>query len=135
MQIFFSGHGNVLRVGDAVTVVAGASSGGSNINGVSLARTPSRVNATGQLNTYDVTPLTIQSGDFVVGFFVANPPNFFIMAEDTSSGSKQRSYLSTDGITFTLVDTIGGIAGNFAIRATVDLGAGSGGGAPPGGGG
>src|SRR5262249_51915435 len=51
-----------------------------------------------------------------------NPPNFFIMAEDISSGSKQRSYLSSDGVTFTLTDTLPQLAGNFAIRAVVDLG-------------
>ena len=125
IQIYFSSQGNVLKVGDAVTIVAGATSGGSNINGVSLARTPSRVNAAGQLNSYDVTPITIQSGDFVVGFSAVNPANFFIMAEDISSGSKQRSYLSNDGVSFTLADTIQ-IGGNFAIRATVDLGVGGG---------
>ena len=88
---------------------------------MSLARTPARVNTIGQLNSYDAPPVTIQSGDFVVGFVAANPANFFIMAEDLSSGSKGRSYLSNDGVTFSLVDSLG-VAGNFAIRATVDLG-------------
>ena len=122
VQIFFSGVGNVLRPGDPVAILAGASTGGSNISGVSLARIASSVNATGQLNSYDVAPITIQSGDFVVGFLAANPPNYFIMAEDISSGSKQRSYLSTDGATFALTDTVPQLAGNFAIRAIVDLG-------------
>jgi len=75
-----------------------------------------------RLTQYQIPPVTIQSGDFVVGFMVLNPANIFPMATDITPPSRQRSYVSTDGANFTLIDSTGAGPGNFAIRAVADIG-------------
>ncbi len=131
VQIAFLNRTDSLAAGTPITVVTAPNPSGSvNLNNIAMTRLPSTVLATDAYNSYAVTPITITSGDFVVGFFANNPPNIYPMADDISSGSKQRSYLGVDGITFTLSDTYPTLAGNFGIRATVDLG-GSGGGTAP----
>jgi hypothetical protein len=76
------------------------------------------VKATGQFNDYDVTPITIESGDFVVGFYVFNPPQTYPAALDTNAPYAKRSYTSIDGNTFTTLD------GNFGIRALATVSSG-----------
>lgn len=123
VEIVFFNQPTGLQKGAALNILSGANPGGSiNIDNLTLASTASSVAGTDQFNSFKVTPITIQSGDFVVGFSAANPVNFYLMAVDTSSASKQRSYISTDGRSFTPVDFVPAIAGNFGIRATVDVG-------------
>jgi hypothetical protein len=44
------------------------------------------------------------------------------MAADTTPPLRQRSYISLDGVGFTLVDDLSrDLAGNFAIRAVVEV--------------
>lgn len=116
-----------LAAGSQISIVAANNSrgnGGTTLNGLSLQRTTATVSAVGRLVEFTVPPLTIQSGDFIVGFSLVNPRDVYPAAVDTSSGSKQRSYLSTDGTAFRLLDSFTGApAGNFLIRAGVEYGA------------
>jgi hypothetical protein len=64
-----------------------------------------------------------------VGFSVLNPAGVYPVAVDISAPLARRSYVSTDGSTFLLYDTLPGIrAGNFGIRARVETGSAAGGG-------
>jgi hypothetical protein len=68
------------------------------------------------------TPLTITSGDFVVGFTTRNPAGIYPMATGVTPPLRQRSYIGTDGINFTIIDNVSrSLAGNFAIRAIAEL--------------
>ena len=82
------------------------------------------ITALGAFNTYTLpTPITVTSGDFVVGFNVVDPQGIFPADEDQANKSQGRSYVSTDGNTFTVVDSFGAtVAGNFGIRALVTVG-------------
>ena len=123
VQIMFLDIASGLKAGDAIRVLVGSGlAGGTNINGASLLGAATRVGAVGQLNGYDTPAITIQSGDFLVGFATVNAPNTFPGAIDTTPPSRQRSYMGFDGLTFSLLDTIPGFAGNLGIRAVVDLG-------------
>lgn len=106
-----------------VTAVAGSTSPPS-LSGGTLTRITGAVTAFDTFVEYDVPPLTISSGSFIVGFTVVNPPGAYPAYLDESP-SQQRSYVSNDGATFYLIDTIPTIgAGNFAIRARIDGAAG-----------
>lgn len=122
VQIFFPQ--NELPAGSNITVLAGAhasGAGGNTISGVALERASARVNSVNAINEFDVTPITITSGDFIVGFSVTNPRDIYPIATDTSSASRQRSYLSTDPNIFRLLDSVpGAMPGNFGIRARVE---------------
>jgi uncharacterized protein (TIGR03437 family) len=85
------------------------------------------VGALGAFNYYNLpTPITITSGDFVVGFQVNNAAGVYPADEDRASKSQGRSYVSSDGVTYSVIDTFPGLAGNLGIRAVVSVG-GSGG--------
>lgn len=117
---FFRNTSGVL-VGDPLTVVYGANpSGAENINGIALQSVAGTVQALGQLNTYTVPSLTITSGDFVVGIRMTHSAGTFPFALDTSPPSQRRSYRSSDGVTFELIDNLTGVtAGNYGIRARI----------------
>jgi hypothetical protein len=122
VQIDFVSDPTTLQPGASINVLTGANPGGTPVlNGINLTSTPAKVTTAGQFNTYSVTPITIQSGDFVVGFSAANTPNVFPAAVDTLSGSKLRSYVSLDGVNFSLIDTFLPGGGNLGIRAVVDV--------------
>ena len=126
VQIYFGNRTDGLTQGAAITVVAGASvSGSSTIDGVTLAKTAATVNTLGAFNSYAVAPVTITSGDFVVGFVVNNANGILPADEDITSGSQQRSYTSTTGgASFVLLDSVPGLGGNLGIRATLTAGSG-----------
>jgi hypothetical protein len=66
--------------------------------------------------------VTINSGDFVVGFRFTPVDGVYPASEDRSPPSNARSYVSTSGTSFTLFDSLGTqYAGNFGIRAQVYL--------------
>ncbi len=116
VQIYFGDRSSGLNQDTAITVVSGASTGGTaNINGVTLQRTSATVGKLGTFTTYTVPSVTITSGDFVVGFLVNNPPNIFPADQDKTVAG--HSYVSTDGASFSLIDSVA--PGNFGIRATV----------------
>ena len=110
--------------GTAINVVAGGNPAGTaNIDGTSLQTFATTSGALGVFTTYTLpNPVTITSGDFVVGFQVPTDPGFAI-AVDTNT-SANRSYTSGNGTTFTAFAS----PGNFMIRAAqVFTGCGGGG--------
>jgi hypothetical protein len=68
---------------------------------------------------YAVPSLTINSGDFVVGFLANNAAGILPADEDIDTPSQRRSYASTDGSTFVLLDNVPGVGGNLGIRAAL----------------
>ncbi|HMX26525.1 MAG TPA: putative Ig domain-containing protein, partial [Blastocatellia bacterium] len=89
-----------------ITVLAAANpSGSSTINGISFQTQSATFGTLGQYNSYTLTnPITINSGDFVIGFSVAIPSGstWFVEVRDTTS-PQGRSYRSTNaGATFTI---------------------------------
>ncbi len=104
--------------GTAINIVAGANPGGTaTIDGTSLQSTPAvsgPAPGAGQFTTYTLAnPITITSGDFVLGFQVpTEPASSFPVATDTTPPARSLSYASGDGMTFTLITTR-----NYMIRA------------------
>jgi len=118
VQVYFGDRTNGLNQDTAITVVAGSNfTGGSTINGVTLQRTNAAVGKLGTFTTYTVPSVTITAGDFVVGFMVNNPANIYPADQDTTTASQGRSYVSTNGTSFSIIDSV--VPGNFGIRATV----------------
>ena len=120
VAIYFS-NGVELSVGNSFTVLAGANpSGNSNINGISLQSTPANIQALGQFSVYPIPPITITSGDFVVGMRLTQAAGAFPFSIDQTAPSRQRSYRSSDGTTFAITDDTG-VPGNYGIRALLAL--------------
>jgi hypothetical protein len=88
---------------------------------VKLSSFAGTVKTLGQFNDYAITPMTITSGDFVVGFTLYNPPGIFPLSVDTSPPYPRRSYTSTDGVKF-LLQQGAGAEGNYGMRAVVTVG-------------
>jgi hypothetical protein len=128
LQIYFGNRANGLAQGQPITLVVLTNPSGSAIFSTGSAGLEnvytSSVLAVQTFSTYTLpTPITITSGDFVVGFGTPNPAGLFPADEDQVTKSQGRSYVSTDGTTFTVVDSFGAsVAGNFGIRANVTLG-------------
>jgi uncharacterized protein (TIGR03437 family) len=118
VSIFFRSNSN-LTVGAPLTIVYGANPGGGTfINGIQLQTMDSSVQALSQFNVYNVSPLTINSGDFIVGYKITHAASVFPYALDTTPPSQRRSYRSLDGVTFNIIDDIPQTtAGNYGIRA------------------
>lgn len=108
-----------LPEGAAINLVTAAHpSDSATLNGLNLQTTPARISAFGQFVSYDVPPLTINAGDFVVGFSLVPQTAAALPALVDTDAAQGRSYISTDGGTFSSVATIGA-AGNLLIRARV----------------
>jgi uncharacterized protein (TIGR03437 family) len=123
IRIFFhEANGEGLPSGTPINLMfAGNPTGGSGIDAIQFHMASAVSGAPNRFTEFEVPPVTIQSGDFLVGFRVFNPPGIFPMANDTSSGYRNRSYISTNGTTYRLLGDIPGITpGNFMIRAVVD---------------
>ncbi|MBI3949923.1 MAG: hypothetical protein HY314_05660 [Acidobacteria bacterium] len=123
LQIFFGSGNSNLTPGSAITLLIGSNpDGDENVDGTSFQQVGASIQALDQFNTYGVPSLTINSGDFVVGFRMTIPGNVFPGALDDNSPSHRRSYLSTDGVNFDLTEDRGDVPdGNFGIRAVVNL--------------
>jgi hypothetical protein len=128
VEIYFGNRATGYPVNAGITLVAatnpsGSASFSSASAGVVNAYTAG-IAAVGAFNTYTLpTPITITSGDFVVGFSVSDPAGIYPADEDQSTPSQGRSYVSSDGNIFTVVDSYGpSLAGNLGIRAVVTLG-------------
>jgi hypothetical protein len=124
LQIYFGNASDELPVGHPITIVIGLHPRGtSDINGVVFQRIETNIAAVGTFNTLTLaTPISITSGDVVIGFATRNPANVYPMAADMGPPLRQRSYIGTDGVRFSLVDAVSAdLASNFPIRAIVEL--------------
>ncbi|MFN0112324.1 MAG: proprotein convertase P-domain-containing protein [Blastocatellia bacterium] len=119
VSIYLPDNGS-LRAGDQFTVIVAANTDGdANIDGLTFQTTAAQAQQVGGFNVVNISPLTIASGDFVVGVKLTQAENVFPFALDTTK-SKTRSYRSLDGASFELIDSIGGAGnsgGNYGIRA------------------
>ena len=115
VQIYFANRTNGLKAGAPIQIVMGAFGG-------ALTLAPTTVLGLGTFSNYNVPPITITSGDFVVGFMTQNPAGILPADLDQISPSQKRSYFSLDGVTYTPLDNSAATAGNLAIRAVVTLG-------------
>jgi uncharacterized protein (TIGR03437 family) len=135
IQIYFGNRTNGLALNAPITLIAATNPGGlssfSTASAGEIHYYPTKVAALGSFITYTLSPpVTLTSGDFVVGFLTSNPNGVFPADIDQQSGSKGRSYVSSDGLTFAKTDSLGpSLAGNFGIRANVNI-VGSGGNVP-----
>jgi len=114
---------NGLPLGSAIQIVTSSTTGsGPQLPGITLTRTNASVIGFNTFIEYDVPALTLQSGDFLVGFTVLNPQGIYPAAVDVSS-PMQRSCIGSDGTNFFLYETFSGVRpGNLAIQARVDYG-------------
>jgi hypothetical protein len=120
VQVVFGNGAGSLPAGSPIKIVSGVNTAGNgNINGIALAKASGQT--TSGVTDFEVAPITITSGDFVVGFETGYPAGVFPAVLDTGSGPKLRSYFSTDGVSFTLMDASSGVPGNLGIRAIVDV--------------
>lgn len=119
VKIYFrSGQG--INAGSTFTIQIGVNAGGdADINGTQFQPTSATVQALDQFTTYTVPSVTINSGDFVVGFRYTSTGAAFPFSLDQTQPSRQRSYVSTGG-SFVLVDSVG-FPGNLGIRALANV--------------
>ena len=110
-----------------ITILVGTNpTGGTNINNVVFTQQISAaVETSGSYYFYAVAPVTINSGDFVVGFRAAHAAGVLPLAIDRTPPMNRRSYVSTGGSYTLLDDAIPPLAGNLMIRARAQ-------GSPPG---
>jgi hypothetical protein len=129
VSIYFTSLGGV-QAGQNVTLVVGANtSGSSTIDGITFQTVNTTINALDSFSVIDVPNITINSGDFVVGFQANVGVGIYPFANDKVSQHQQRSYVSVDGHTFFVIDALEPmLAGNFGIRAEVTEGTTGGGG-------
>ncbi|MBI1764628.1 MAG: proprotein convertase P-domain-containing protein [Acidobacteria bacterium] len=110
-----------VNVGDPFTLLAGANlDGDENLDGTPFQETAVTVKALGDFNVYTLsTPLTINSGDFVLGMRLNHAEGVRPFARDTTLPSRRRSYRQVDGATaFQLIDDPPvNTPGNYGIRA------------------
>jgi hypothetical protein len=112
-----------MTVGASVNIIVGTNlDGDANIDGSISQTVVGTIQALNQFNTYSVAPVTINSGDFVVGFSFNIPATgAFPAATDTAPPQQGRSYLSTNGTTFTIAGSAGSPR-STGIRAIVSAG-------------
>lgn len=107
----------LIPIGTGMSVLAGANADGdSNINNTSFATTSGTITANTDFLTYTLAaPLTINSGDFVLGFSVPVTSGQF-PAQLDAGAVQNRSYLTSSVSSFTPITT-----GNLMIRGVYDL--------------
>jgi hypothetical protein len=121
VQIFFHDEGGGPDQITGAGLVSGHAAAGAEIDGLRLRPGFAVIRRLGQFSEYDVPPLTIESGDFVVGFLTRLGPDSNPAALDMNSGFAARSYYSVDGRQFWGLGTES-YAGNLGIRAVVTVG-------------
>jgi hypothetical protein len=121
IRIFFAGGNSNLSVGQPLTLLVGANpDSDTNINGTPFQTMSATIQTVSQFNTYTVPNVTINSGDFVVGFRMTFSSTQFPGALDNTPPRRRRSYVSTNGANFQINDDRDpNIAGNWGIRAVV----------------
>lgn len=116
---FLDGQG--MNVGDPFTLLVGANPDGDEVlDGTPFQETAVTIKALGDFNVYTLsTPLTINSGDFVLGMRLNHAEGARPFARDTTLPSRRRSYRQVDGSTaFQLIDDPPvNTPGNYGIRA------------------
>ncbi len=124
IAIYFSGRGGA-RVGADFTLIAGHNADGDNvIDGTVFQPTNLKIVAVNEFSLYTLpTPLTINAGDFVVGFRMLTTPEIIPLGFDNNNPARRRSYRSDEGVTFVLSEGAGGTAVNYGIRARLAGGA------------
>jgi hypothetical protein len=134
LNIYFPSFSG-LQPGQSITLVVGANpSGGSSIDGITFQTVDTTIQKLGGFTLYNVPNITINSGDFVVGFQITLAAGFYAFADDKVSPHQGRSYVSVDGTSFYVIDNLDPtLAGNLGIRAEVTEGGASGGGGGGGG--
>ncbi|MGH9938149.1 MAG: hypothetical protein ACREAM_18035, partial [Blastocatellia bacterium] len=126
VSIFFRSSGGV-QTGAPLTLLVGAYSGSdtSLLSGINFQSIPVTVSALGQFNVYTAPNLTINAGDFVVGFRMAHSSGVFPFAVDQTPPRRARSFLCTSDPPSCLnTENIGGVnvQGNLGIRARLASG-------------
>lgn len=118
VAVYFPDNGSI-KPNDSFSVVVGINADGdANIDGTTFQTISAQVQSLAGFNVVSVPPLTLSQGDFVVGIRLNQAPNVFPFALDTTK-PKSRSYLSTDGASFALVESVG-THGNYGIRARLE---------------
>lgn len=102
-----------------ITILSAASPGGnaSNINYTAFNKKTATVREHNKFVTYSVDPITIYSGDFIIGYSfnrTANEAQNPVAVDNTSP--KSRSFESADGVNFNLVTNA-----NFMIRGAMTV--------------
>ncbi|MBL8167193.1 MAG: putative Ig domain-containing protein [Acidobacteria bacterium] len=107
-----------LPAGTNINIVVGVNADGdSNINNTITQTIATTVAASNAFTYYAVTPITINAGDFVVGFSYVPSAGVFPANLDQTT-TQTRSYLSTNGTSFSTLDSQG-YPGNLLVRAEV----------------
>jgi subtilase family serine protease len=130
LNLYFPANSGITPGQSINLVVAANPSGGDNIDGLTFQSTAATIGTLGQFDLYTVPNVTIDSGDFVVGFQITTSSgSVYPYAISTDPPLAGRSYVSTDGTSFFVIDTLQpSLAGNFGMRAEVTEGGGSSGG-------
>jgi hypothetical protein len=94
--------------------------GAAELTQVALRAVTGRVTRERAFLEFEVAPLTITAGDFLVGFSFEKSDTRTV-AIDTDSVYKTRSYYSTNGTSFRLAGELAEIGrGNFGIQAVLE---------------
>ncbi len=118
VRINFPGFAGV-TAGTAINIVSGTNvDGDANIDNTAFQSVATTVTAVDSYVTYNVAPITINSGDFVVGFNFVNQAGVFPGPVDTTTPNASRSFQGVGGASFSAV---GG--GTLLIRANAFTGA------------
>ncbi|MBI4877428.1 MAG: choice-of-anchor D domain-containing protein [Acidobacteria bacterium] len=118
VQIYFHDRGDGPAKGASVGILYGSAAAESDIDGTRLRALARQITDVGKFVEYEVPPLTIESGDFVVGFHTRLEPDNRPAAVDITNPQPGRSLISRDGSTFSPY----GINGVFGFRAVVSVG-------------
>ncbi len=110
-----------MAIGDFFNIVVGVNADGdSEINGTTLQQISASVKALDEYVTYSVPQITIGGGDFVIGIRLTVTNEKLPYSYDSSPPSRRRSYVSTNGFSFSIVDDLG-VPGNLSFRAVARL--------------
>jgi len=112
---------NELPAGTAFSVIAAphtSGTGGTPITNVAWQSTAAQIVTVGQFVEYTIPSITINSGDFLVGFAVANPANIWPASLDSTPPARLRSYIGTNAASIRYPSDAN--QGNLAIRARVE---------------
>lgn len=118
VQIYFHNRGDGPETNSWIGLLVGTAAAGAEVDGTRLRPHVVRVAETGRFNEYEVPPVTIESGDFVIGFHMRVEPGSRPAAVDSTNAPAGRGLISTDGRLFGTA----GVNGVFGFRAVVTLG-------------
>jgi hypothetical protein len=112
---------NELPAGATFSVIAAAhpsGAGGTPLTNVQWQSTAAQIVTVGQFVEYTIPAITITSGDFLVGFSVANPANVWPASLDSTPPARMRSYVGTSAASIRYPSDAN--HGNLGIRARVE---------------